>query len=289
MDRNRTARGLGRRGEGLEMRTVFQVRAARWWQGLLLAVAVTVGWVGCGPQADDPTLVVGMELAYPPFEMRDASGEPTGISVAIAKALGEHLERPVTIENLAFDGLIPALKTGKIDLIISSMTATEDRSKSIDFSEPYLSTGLCVLVSNESVAESIDSLEEDTRMIAVKNGTTGHQYAVNRWGTDRVLVLDSEASCVLEVVQGKASGFIYDQMSVYKNWQRHEETTKPLLDPFQRESWAVGVRKGRPELLGQVNQFLSDYRDAGGFAALGDEYLAEQKAAFAKLGIPFYF
>ena len=82
-----------------------------------------------------------MELAYPPFEMRDAEGAPAGVSVELARELGRALGRSVEIENIAFDGLIASLKTGKIDLIISSMTSTEQRAKSIDFSEPYLKRG----------------------------------------------------------------------------------------------------------------------------------------------------
>ena len=93
-----------------------------------------------------PPLRVGMELSYPPFEMVDPRGEPAGVSVRLARSLGDHLGRDVRIENIAFDGLIPALKTGRIDCIISSMTATPERSKSIAFSEPYLKTGLALLV-----------------------------------------------------------------------------------------------------------------------------------------------
>ena len=91
-----------------------------WLAALLLAIlAPTV-------MADDQAkpLVVGMELAYPPFEMTDTAGKPTGVSVDIANALGKSLARPVVIQNMAFDGLIPALKAGKVDLVISSMTAT---------------------------------------------------------------------------------------------------------------------------------------------------------------------
>ena len=64
-------------------------------------------------------LIVGMDLSYPPFEMRDQSGAPAGVSVDLARALGEKLGMPVDIENLPFSGLIPALRTGKIDLVIS--------------------------------------------------------------------------------------------------------------------------------------------------------------------------
>src|SRR4051812_2995202 len=85
-------------------------------------------------------LTIGMELNYPPFEMVDTNGKPAGISVEIADALGKFLHRPVQIENIPFDALIPALKTAKIDLILSSMTETPERAQSLDFSEPYLRT-----------------------------------------------------------------------------------------------------------------------------------------------------
>lgn len=243
----------------------------------------------CAPASRDDVLVVGMELAYPPFEMRDQGGAPSGVSVEIARALGQSLGRKVVIENLAFDGLIPSLKTGKIDLIISSMTANEQRAQSIDFSVPYLKTGLCLLVAKDSAIESFDELLSGEGKVAVKNGTTGHQQAVQQLPSDRVLVLDSESSCVLEVVQGKAAAFIYDQMSTYKNWKRHESSTRAILTPFQEESWAIGVRKGRPELLDSVNQFLIGFREQGGFAALGDRFLGEQKQVFKELGVEFYF
>lgn len=259
-------------------------------RGASLAVCVSILFgSGCAPESDESVLRVGMELAYPPFEMRDTDGAPSGVSVEIANALGESLGRKVIIENLAFDGLIPSLKTGKIDLIISSMTATPKRAESIDFSESYLKTGLCLLLGKDSPVQSIEDLIGNDGKVAVKNGTTGHQYAADKLPSDRVLVLDSESSCVLEVVQGKAVAFIYDQMSVYKNWKRHEETTRAVLTPFQQESWAIGIRKGREDLLIAVNVFLRQYSKQGGFEKLGDQFLQEQKAAFQELGVDFYF
>jgi polar amino acid transport system substrate-binding protein len=234
-------------------------------------------------------LIVGMELSYPPFEMTDEHGTPTGVSVDLAYALGEFLGRKVVIRNTSFDGLIPALKTGKIDLIISSMTATAERMKSIGFSEPYLKTGLCLLVRKDVSGQSIADFTGPGRVITVKKGTTGHVYVARHPTEAKVLVLDKESSCVLEVVQGKADAFIYDQMSTYRNWKRHQNTTRPLLEPFQEESWAIGVRKENDALREQVNAFLKDFSVRGGFARLSDRYLREQKEAFQKLGIPFLF
>ncbi len=230
-----------------------------------------------------------MELNYPPFEMIGEQGQPAGISAELAQSLGQFLHRQVQIENIPFDGLIPALKTGKIDLIISSMTATPERAQSIAFSDPYLRTGLCLLVNKQSNIHSIEQADQPSYTIAVKQGTTGQLYAKTHLHQAQVLVLDKEDACVLEVVQNKAQAFIYDQMSVLQHWQRNRDTTDALLKPFQEEDWAIGLRRGDDALRANVNAFLSAFRAEGGFQKLGDKYLKEQKEAFQKLDVPFVF
>jgi polar amino acid transport system substrate-binding protein len=234
-------------------------------------------------------LIVGMELGYPPFEMTNKQNQPEGVSVDLAQALADKLKRPLKIENIPFDGLIPALKTGKIDLIISSMTATEERAKSIDFSKPYADTGLAVLLTRNIKAKKFSDLDQANFVVAVKKGTTGHQLATKNLSKAKVLVLDKESAAVLEVLQGKAQAFIYDQLSIYRHWKRNAAMSRPLLKPFQQESWAVGIRKGRPELLKSVNEFLAEYRSKGDFKKLGDKWLGEEKLAFAELKVPFIF
>ena len=241
------------------------------------------------PAAAAPPLRVGMELSYPPFEMTDPQGRPTGVSVSLARALATHLGRELVIENIAFDGLIPALKTGKIDCIISSMTATPERSRSIAFSEPYLKTGLALLVAKSSPVQGEADLDQPGRVIAVKKGTTGHQYAAKAITKARLLVLDKESAAVMEVAQGKADAFIYDSLSVYQNHKRHPDTTRPLLKPFREETWAVGLRPGDTDVKRQVDEFLKVFREQGGFERLGDEFLPEEKRFFREHGIPFYF
>lgn len=255
----------------------------------LLLTAVALLLASCSKGPEDNTLVVGMELSYPPFEMSDENNQPAGVSVDLAHALGKSLDRPVRIENIAFAGLISSLKTGKIDLIISSMTATEERAQSIDFSDPYLETGLCLLVSKSSEIKSIDDADKPGMSIAVKQGTTGHLYAIDKIQNAQVLPLEKETAAVVEVTQGKADAFIYDQMSTFRNWQRHPETTRPILAPFKTEQWAIGIRKGNDSLRQSVNTFLSTFKAEGGFDKLGDRYLAEEKKAFLEMGYPFFF
>lgn len=258
----------------------------------LLAFACLFFVCGCDRKDSTPAvkpLVVGMDLSYPPFETIDAGGQPAGISVDLSRALGEYLHRPVRIENIPFTGLIPSLLTGKIDLIISSMTDTPEREKTISFSDPYLTIGLAALVGRNASLGSVEAIDAPCRTIAVRQGTTAQVWAQNHLKQAKVLVLDKESSAVLEVVQGKADAFLYDQMSVWKNQREHPAETVALLQPLQRESWAVGIRPGDTQLRDSVNAFLKAFRASGGFDRLGDLYLKDQKEAFAKASIPFYF
>jgi polar amino acid transport system substrate-binding protein len=234
-------------------------------------------------------LRVGMELSYPPFEMTDAQGRPTGVSVRLAEALGKHLGRPVIIENIAFDGLIPALRTKRIDCVISSLTATPERARSIAFSEPYLRTGLALLVAKGSPVQSAADLDAPGRVVTVKKGTTGHRYAAESLGRARLLVLDKEAAAVLEVAQGKADAFIYDALSIARHHERHPDSTRAVLRPFREEAWAVGLRQGDDALKAEIDRFLREFRAAGGFDRLSEEFLAEEQADFEAQGIPFVF
>ena len=259
---------------------------------LLLALAVLIVVCGCGRKETSPAnkpLVIGMDLSYPPFEMIDAAGKPAGVSVDLARSLAAELGRPVRIENIPFTGLIPSLLTGKIDLVISSMTDTPERRKAIAFSDSYLTIGLALLAGKNSGLTTAADLDRPGRTVAVRQGTTAQVWAKEHLKQARVLVLDKESSAVLEVIQGKADGFLYDQMSVWKHHQEHPIETIALLKPVQTESWAVALRPGDTELREQVNGFMKSFRASGGFDRLGNTYLKDQKEAFAKAGIPFYF
>jgi polar amino acid transport system substrate-binding protein len=256
---------------------------------LLLGVSLALLLAGCSRTATDKTLVVGMDLSYPPFETIDTNGQPMGVSVDLAAALAKDLNRPLRIENIPFVGLIPSLQNGRIDCVISSMTDTPERRQSIAFTDPYLSTGLAMLVGKDAGITSLADVDVPGKTVVVRQGTTGEQWARTAIHQAKVLSLEKENAAVLEVVQGKAAAFIYDQMSVWQNARQNPDTTAAILNPIRKESWAIGVRKDNEPLRTQINQFLKTFRERGGFEELGGKFLKEQKAAFEQAGIPFYF
>ena len=235
-------------------------------------------------------LIVAMELAYPPFETKDNAGEPTGVSVDFAKDLGAYLGRETEIVNTAWDGLIPSLQTGKADLVISSMTITEKRKEEVDFSDPYANAILAILANKDSGVASIDDLNQAGKKVAVKTGSTGYFYAEDNLKNAEIIALADESACVTEVAQGKADGFLYDQLTIYRNNQMNPDTTAAIFIPFQNvEYWGAAMKKGNTELLNGVNEFIKKYTDEGGFDRLSEKYLAEERKAFDELGFKWFF
>ena len=243
-----------------------------------------------GDSQEQEVLTVAMELAYPPFETKDEQGNPSGVSVDFMKDFGEYIGKEIRIENISFDGLIPSLQTGKADMVMSSMTITEERKETVDFSEPYANALLAVLTNKDSQITSVDDLNQEGKKVAVKTGSTGYLYAQEHLKNAEIIALQDESACVMEVSQGKADGFIYDQLTIYRNWQNNLDTTNAVFIPFQDvEPWGIAVKKGNTELLDQLNEFIETYREDGGFEELTEKYLSEEKEAFEELGFQGFF
>lgn len=255
----------------------------------IFLLGIIASLYACKPEspAGPPPLRVGMELSTPPFEMTDAQGKPDGIGVRLAEALAKDLGRPLDIQVLAFKGLETALKTGKIDIILSSMTDTPKRRESIAFSAPYCKIGLAMLVAKDSTLTGPAELNQVGRKIVARLGTTAVEYAKAQLPKAELILLDQNAACLLEITQNKADAFIYDQLSILKLHLAQPENTRALLEPLQTESWAMALRKDDAALKTQIDVFLTSFRASGGMDTLGEKYLKSEKAALKERGVPF--
>ena len=266
---------------------------------LLLAVGLA-GCSGSGSNSGEPagsdgdsadkTLTVAMELAYPPFETRDEAGDAYGISPAFMEKFADAYGYDLVIENTAFDGLIPALQTDKADAVMSSITITDEREAEVDFTDPYAVAQLAILANAQSGIGSIDDLNQPGKTVAVKTGSTGDVYATKNLTNAQIVRLADESACVTEVVQGRADGFLYDQLTIYRNNQANLDTTTAVFIPFQDpEYWGVAVADGNDELRAQFNEFIAQCKQDGTFEELTQEFLADEKAAFDELGFRWFF
>ena len=253
---------------------------------IILAVLM-LSLTGCTTKKN--TLKVGMELAYPPFETTDIQGKPYGVSVDIAKAFADYLGMDIEIQNTNWTGVIPALETGKVDMVISSMTITEKRKESVDFSHAYAKAYLAFLVNIDSNVTQASQLNQSDKTIAVKTGSTGDTYVTANYPNATILRLDNESAAVAEVINGHADAFIYDQLTIYRNVKANEATIKAVYIPDQvAEEWGAAFKKDSA-LTAKFNAFLVKFTNEGGFADLIEKHLKEEKKTFDEMGFTFFF
>ncbi|PIE61901.1 MAG: amino acid ABC transporter substrate-binding protein [Desulfobacterales bacterium] len=120
---------------------------------------------------------VGFEAGYVPFEMTAKDGRFMGFDVDLAKALAKSMGVKVKFVNTAWDGIVPALVTGKIDLVIGGMTITQERNLKVNFTTPYIVIGQAILLNkkHEGKVKSYKDLNDPKYTVVSRLGTTGEQ------------------------------------------------------------------------------------------------------------------
>jgi polar amino acid transport system substrate-binding protein len=251
--------------------------------GLLI---LFVGVAGCAPGDEKLStlqqvlergeLIVGTEAEFPPFEsVRE--GEFVGFDIDIAKLMAKELGVTLRLEDKKFAALPLELRLGKIDIILSGMTATLDRAKGVTFTDPYFETGLCLLLNRETTkgVRSVADLNDPKFKIVAKTGTTGYWAAPRFVPKAKLYDLDKEGNCALEVVQGKADAFLYDMLSVKKHSEAYPEKTRAILEPFTIEPYAAAIRKGDFDWWNWLNQFFATIRRDGRYDEIYARHLGE--------------
>jgi polar amino acid transport system substrate-binding protein len=211
-------------------------------------------------------LRVGFESGYMPFEMTNKNGKFMGFDIDIAKALAKSMGVKFVPVNIAWDGIIPALVSDKFDIIIGGMTVTQSRNLQINFSNPYIVVGQAILL-NKKYAGTITSykdLNDPQFTIVSRLGTTGEQAAKKYIPKATYKSFEAEAEAAMEVIQGNADALIYDLPFIETMQVQHGAgKTVALNKPFTFEPLAMAIRKGDPDFLNYLNNFLLQYRGDG--------------------------
>ena len=217
------------------------------------------------------TLVMGSNAEFPPYEYYEGQ-EVVGIDAEMAAAVAEKLGMELKIEDMAFDSLIPALSSGKVDIVAAGMTVTEDRLASVNFSDTYATGIQAIIVTEDSDIASADDLVGKT--IGVQQGTTGDLYATDVEGaTIERYAKGMEA--VQSLSQGKIDAVIIDNEPA-NVFVSEVEGLKILDEAFATEDYAVAVAKDNEELLEQVNTALAELKEDGTLQAIVDKYITAE-------------
>lgn len=247
----------------------------------------------CG-RSDEDVLRVGMDLRYPPFETIE-NDEPVGISVDVAKAFGEYIGREVEIVNTQFGSLIPALNSGEIDIVIASMSITEERAQVVDFSDPYFYFKIISLVNKEyadanGITEDTTTEEllalDDARYVGIASQVSAS--IPQSLGKEVSEAVDLNTA-VQEIAQGTGDILLMSSFPVTNGHRANPDTTVVVWDPFQSSPIGMAVAQGNDELLEQANAFIAEMNEPGGlYETLAAKWDDEITALLERYGLEFF-
>lgn len=232
----------------------------------LLALALSVSAAALSTQAFAETLKVGTHPTFAPFEFSDQEGNVIGFDLDVIKAIAKANGDEIQIESMPFDGLIPSLLTGNIDVIISGMTITDARKKRVLFTDGYYESNLSYLIKKDKadVYTSAEALKGKT--VCVQIGTTGHAFA-DTITPGNVKALNNESDAILELSNGGCEAVINDRpVNLYYLKKSNLDTLVDVVDPKFKENvdlFGIAVRKGNNELLEKLNKGLKELQASG--------------------------
>ncbi len=217
---------------------------------------------------------IGVINNFPPFEY-EKDGELTGFDIEVVNAVldAEGLTGKWVV--MGFDGLIPALQSGQIDMAVSDISVNEERKAVVDFSDPYYEDGQSVAVKAGSDIASFDDLKGKT--IVATQGTSGNVAAkklADQYGA-KLQTLTASDALFLAVTSGQADAMVIDTSSIqYRIGTDGENKTIQMLgDPLESAPTAMAVPKGNEPLVKQLNAGLQKIRDNGTYDKLLQKYL----------------
>lgn len=222
------------------------------------------------PVTTPKDIIIGTDATFQPMEYTASGGALMGYDIDLGNRIGEELGATVTFKNIAWDDLFPALQNKQIDMIISSVTVTDERKQLYDFSESYLNAGQVILIrQNDATISSAQDLQG--KKIAVQQGTTNETEALKLTSENLVIRYPDFVLATKALVDGKADAILSDLPGA-KGIITANPTLKIVSDPFTNEYYGIVFRKGDPTST-KINEILSSLRTQGVLTDLKQKWL----------------
>lgn len=241
-----------------------------------LALLAPVGGEAAGV-LDKDVILVGTEATYPPFEYRNEKNQVVGYDIDVVEAIAKHLGKKVEIVDMSFDGLIPALITGKVDLVAAGMTNTEERRKKVNFSSVYYDIENAFVVrADDSSIMKLDDLKG--KIATVQIGTAQDTFITNTGLPAEIKRFQKNDDALMEIKVGRGD-FCVVNLTVANAFLRNNKTFEEDLKIGFRnkihregEGIALGLPKGDEALLNAVNGAIETMKNNGEFDSIKKKY-----------------
>jgi polar amino acid transport system substrate-binding protein len=217
---------------------------------------------------------VGTDAAYAPFESQNEKGEIVGFSVDLLNAIAAKAGIEVKFVNTPWEGIFNSLQQGDRDLLISSITITDERKQTMDFSDPYFDAHQLIAVPETSKVTKFDDLKK--LKVGVQTGTTGDEVVSQLLGKTNTNVrrFESTPLALKELEAGGVDAVVADN-GVIQHYVANNAAGgfKTVADPsFVPEQYGIVVKKGNAELLGKINTGLAAIKADGTYEAIRAKY-----------------
>jgi ABC-type amino acid transport substrate-binding protein len=258
-----------------------KTRLAAFFAVLLLALA-SVAVVGCGGGDDSTTgggggtssegggepLTVGSDIPYPPFE-QGKPGNYTGFDIELLEAVGKAIGREVEFEDTSFDTIFLDLARGNFDVVASAATITDEREKTVDFTNPYYISEQAILVKEGSDIDSVEKLAGTT--VGVQQGTTGQEFVEEEGEAGDLRKYPQGPDAVNALQNGTVDAVVID-IPVAENAENAGTGVEISTAIPTEEEYGFAVKQGESELLEELNEGLKEVIDDGTYAKLYEQW-----------------
>ncbi len=243
----------------------------------LVIAPLSPGWAGDVLEriSKTKTLRVGMSGSQPPFNFTNREGKVVGMEVDLAQLLANSMDVELKIEKMPFSELLGALEKGKVDMVMSGMTATLQRNLRVAFIGPYHVSGKSLLTKSSTVAAITDSQEinrNDLRF-AVLAGSTGESFVRKAAPAAKVVATKDYDEAVDLLMQDKVDAFVADAPIVLLTAMRYPDAGfATLKKPLTLEPIGIALPPSDPLLLNLVENYLGTVEAVGGLEALQEKW-----------------
>jgi polar amino acid transport system substrate-binding protein len=221
-------------------------------------------------------VLVGMDLAAPPFAYNDDKQQPAGSEVEVARLLAKDLGVELEIVQTAAANRIPYLVTGRVDVMLGAFSIFPDRAKSVWFSSPYGTVVSVVLAPETSNIKSYADLVG--KKISVSRGTYTEQVLVGALPQGAQIVrFDDDSQATAAMASGQVDAYGVGNVpggQIIKRFPERKYEIKISIPP--RNWYSVGVRRGESDLLQWVNTFVFFHRENGDFARIYERIIGDK-------------